>query len=72
MQLGRVIRCIRDLHAACSLVDQNGIERRFQRGAIIDKNVKARDAVTFNLDGTTISNVDLYRRRVKKIVFSWE
>ena len=55
-----------------SLIDSNGTERFFRRGALVDADeVEVHDVVSFDLDGSTISNVERVKRHQKGTVFSW-
>jgi len=55
----------------CGLTDQNGISRTFEIGKLTSNKIKVWDAVTFDLDGTTVSNITLLCKYRKGIVFSW-
>jgi len=70
MQLGGVIRHITSKYRRSSLVDQNGVERAFDHGQLA-VGIEEQDAVTFELDGTAITDIERYRASVKGIVYSW-
>lgn len=70
MQLGGVIRYITSKYRRSSLVDQNGVERAFDHGQLAAE-IEEQGAVTFDLNRTTVSNIERYRKSVKGIVFSW-
>lgn len=57
--------------STCGLTDQNGVSRTFEIGKLTSNKIKVHDAVTFDLDGTTVSNIALLNKYQKGIVFSW-
>lgn len=75
-----VIRKIDLKYNRCELVDENGTLRMFDRSAIAEvedsdkhqlENVEEWDAVSFDLTGTVVSNIQLVNKYIPGTVFSW-
>ena len=54
------------------LVDQNGVSRLFDHSQLTSVKIKVHDAVEFDLNGATITNIELLKKHRKGIVFYWE
>ncbi|OFY64772.1 MAG: hypothetical protein A2Y71_06280 [Bacteroidetes bacterium RBG_13_42_15] len=54
-----------------SLIDSTGVERFFRRGQLMDEEIEEHDVVSFDLDGTTVVNIEMEKRHQRDIVFSW-
>jgi len=67
-----VIQFISPLQHTSRLVDQNGVDRYFDRSELTSKTIKVHDAVEFDLNSTRVDNITLVKKYKKGTVFSWE
>lgn len=72
------IRYIRTKYNECSLIDEDGVERKFTRDAVVvsgtstvEQTLGAHDAVSFSLDGNRVYDVTLVKKHSDGVVFSW-
>ena len=66
-----VIRYIIPWQGKSSLMDENRADYMFDHSELTDVRIKARDAVTFDLNGSKVTNITLLKKHRNKIVFSW-
>jgi len=67
------VRYIHRYHDHCSLIDENGVERSFNRSEIqADEDVENHDAVVFDLEGNKVVDIELLKKHHKGTVISFE